>query len=274
MADPQVNSRQQLGIALSGGGMRGIAHIGLLKVFEEHQIEAQVVAGTSAGALVGAMYASGLQADEMLSFFRENELLDISRFTFMKPGLFDLDRYFPDFRKLFDEDDFSSLRKQLLVVASDILAGEMVVFTKGSIVRAILASAAFPGVFSPIDTGDRVLVDGGLFNNLPADLIRDKCRIVVGMDVNPILRVNKKDVHSTVSLLKRVSELMIRKQSLVARNFCDVYISPPELGQLDTFNQKQLDQAFEIGYKAGLEQIEFIKQLLDQKTAGFWDRLF
>lgn len=263
-----------LGLALSGGGMRGIAHIGLLQALEDHGIEADIIAGTSAGALVGSMYAAGMSAASILDFFRENELLDLSRFTFLKPGLLDLDRYVPDFEKLFPRDDFSALKRNLIVVSSDILAGEMVVINSGSVIQAILASAAFPGVFAPIDTGQQILVDGGLFNNLPADLIRDRCKVVVGMNVNPILRIEKKDVHSTVSVLRRVSELMIRRQSIEAKKFCDVFISPNELGKVDTFNQKQLEASYEIGYAAAQKEIGTIISLLDQSNPGFWKRLF
>jgi NTE family protein len=268
------SSNEHFGLALSGGGMRGIAHIGLLRMLEEHHLEPSVIAGTSAGALIGAMYASGVRTEQMLDFFRETELLDISRFSFLKPGLFDLVKYEVDFQQILGHDDFATLKKQLIVVASDILAGEMVVINSGSVIKAILASAAFPGVFTPIDYDQRMLVDGGLFNNLPADLIRDRCRVIVGMDVNPILRVSRETVHSTVSVLRRASELMIRKQSLEARKYCDVFISPPELGKLDTFNQKQLDEAFEIGYAAAQQHIEAILECLDKREPGFWKRMF
>lgn len=250
-----------LGLALSGGGVRGIAHIGLLKVLQEEGIEPQVISGASAGAIVGALYAAGMSCEDMLQFFRDTELFDLSKFTPWKPGLLDLEKFEPEFADFFPKDSFEELDKKLIVVASDILAGEMVTFTSGSLVKAVLASAAFPGIFTPLRMDDRILVDGGVFNNLPAELLRDECEVVIGMDVNPIVPVKEKEVDSTMEILQRVMVLMIRKQSLEARKYCDIFLSPSQLTEVSTFGQKQLDRAYEIGYNAARNKVEEIKKI-------------
>ncbi len=238
-----------IGLALSGGGVRGAAHIGLLKYLKEIKIEPSVIAGTSAGAIVGGFYAAGHDVDTMLTFFKENRLFDFSHFSWMKPGLLDTEGFMEDLKPYFPEDKIENLDKKLFITATEILQGTLKIFEKGSIVKAILASAAFPGIFSPIKIDHDLYVDGGTFNNFPSDIIRDKCDFLIGLNANPINEVSEDQMDGTLNILRRVYELSVRRQGAVNEKYCDVVITPGELVNYNEFNQNNVDEIFEIGYE-------------------------
>ena len=110
-----------IGLVLSGGGMRGAAHIGAIKALEEHGIFPTHIAGTSAGAIVGALYAYGYDWEDILKFFRGINILDIKKFALNKPGFIDAEKFYPGFKTYLKNDDFSFLKKQLIITATNIL---------------------------------------------------------------------------------------------------------------------------------------------------------
>ncbi|WKX76889.1 patatin-like phospholipase family protein [Zobellia laminariae] len=132
-----------IGLVLSGGGIRGVAHIGAIKALEEHGIFPTHIAGTSAGAVVGALYASGASWAEILHFFKTIPLFRTQNYARSKPYFFDTEKYYENFKKFFPVDDFSALKKPLYVTATDIIRGTLKVFHKGQVIRPVLASATF-----------------------------------------------------------------------------------------------------------------------------------
>lgn len=155
------------GLVLSGGGMRGAAHIGAIKALEEHGIVPTHIAGTSAGAVVGALYAYGHSCEDMLTFLKGINILDIKKYALNKPGLIDAEKFYPGFKTYLKHDDFGFLKKQLTITATNILNGKLEVFRTGELIRPILASAAIPGIFAPVKINDSYYVDGGTLNNFP-----------------------------------------------------------------------------------------------------------
>lgn len=255
--------KKKIGLALSGGGVRGVAHIGLLKFLEEKGVEAQVVAGTSAGAIVGGLYAAGHAAETILQVFRETEIFDFSYVTWIKPGLLDVEKFIPTLSAYFDPDDFAALEKELYIVATKILSGEQAVLHSGSVIKSILASAAFPGIFSPVSIENELFVDGGVLNNFPADIIRDKCEVLIGLNVNPIDRVTEKSVDSTLEILRRVYELAIRRQAAGNERYCDFCLTSGKLTKFGLFDQDAVDDIFEIGYQTVKDRFGELEKLLD-----------
>ena len=139
--------RINIGLVLSGGGMRGAAHIGAIKALEEHNIYPTCIAGTSAGAVIGGLYAHGYNCDEMLHFFKTIQLLDYKKYAINKPGFIDSGKYYKFFKKKFPEDSFSVLKKKLFITTTNITDGVLQVFSDGELIKPILASSAFPGLF-------------------------------------------------------------------------------------------------------------------------------
>lgn len=192
---------QRIGVALGGGGVRGVAHILVLELLDELRLRPSVISGTSIGAIVGALYASGMSGkaihDIVTEYFATDgeplrkvikkrvEMLRwvgpsmrLGRGGGLRPGNF--------LRHLLEaiaKERFEDLDIPLLVVAADFWAGEQVVFESGALLPAIRSTIAVPGVFAPVSVDGRVLVDGGLLNQVPYDLLRDRCDVTIAVDV-------------------------------------------------------------------------------------------
>jgi NTE family protein len=176
--------RARIGVALSGGGARGFAHIGTLRVLERYGIRIDVLAGTSMGAIVGALYASGMRADALHALAHSiswRDVVDVS----LAAGLIRGEKL----HALLQEHlpaRFEDLAIPLAVGCTDLEAGEHLLFTEGPLVLPVRASACFPGAFEPIEIDGRVLADGGIVNNLPVDaLAAMRADLTIASDVTP-----------------------------------------------------------------------------------------
>lgn len=239
-----------LGLVLSGGGMRGAAHIGAIKALEEHNLQPTHIAGTSAGAIVGALYAYGYSWEHILNFFKNIQILNIKNYALNKPGFIDTDKFYPNFKSYIKNDDFSFLKKQLSLTATNILDGNLVVFNKGELIKPILASAAIPGIFAPIKIGDSYYVDGGSLNNFPVELLQTTCDKIIGVYVNSFDVIEIDDLKHSYNAIERAFRLKSVHEDRVKFKDCDLIISPKELSKYGTFDKKHLNAIFNIGYAA------------------------
>lgn len=163
----------RIGLALSGGGAKGLAHIGVLKVLEEAQIPVHLLAGTSMGGIVAALYAAGLSASEIEEIARTTRLLDVLQRDRSGLGLIGQDKMADRMRKALGGDlTFDRLKLPLALVATDLETGGEVIIREGSVVEAVIASAAVPIIFPPVEWRGRLLADGGLLNQVPFDVVR------------------------------------------------------------------------------------------------------
>lgn len=166
-------ARPRIGIAMGGGFARGLAHVGILHVLEAEGIPIDFVAGTSVGAVMGAMYCSGVSVKEMIEIAHLVRFRDFARWTVSRFGFCTNDRMAPFLRKLMKCSTFEELKVPLAVTATDFVTGEGVVFRTGSLIDAIRASCAYPGMFLPIQHNGRLLIDGLLAYPVPAKPVRD-----------------------------------------------------------------------------------------------------
>ena len=247
---------KSIGLVLSGGGVRGMAHIGLIKAMREHQIEAKVVAGTSIGALVGALYANDNSVEDMLKFFKETPLFQYSFFAINKPGFIDTERYFSIFKHFFPENNFKSLKRPLFVVATDLLKGTEKVFYEGELIKPLLASAALPPVFSPVTIDDVLYADGGIMNNFPKEYVHHITDYTIGSNVSITVPLEKKDLRNSFQLTARVTSLMIHASNHEKMMECDLFIEPSELETIGVLDKKGIENAFNIGYEHGSRALE------------------
>ncbi len=239
-----------IGLVLSGGGVRGIAHIGAIKALEEYGIVVSHISGTSAGAIVGALYAHGYDFDEMMSFFKRIQFFDIKKFAINKPGFIDSEKYYDLFNEYFPLDNFSCLNKSLTVTATDILEGKLTTFRKGELIKPLIASAAYPGVFAPIKIEDSYYIDGGTLDNFPVDFLADSCDKIIGIYVNHFKKVKFSDLKHFHNILERAFKLKSIREDIIKFNKCDLVICPEGLSKYGTFDKKHLNDIFEIGYRA------------------------
>jgi NTE family protein len=179
------NHPMRIGLALSGGATRGAAHIGVLQVLEREGIHPDLITGTSAGAIVGAAYASGMTPEEISLLFHQlswSTLANISLRNHL--GLFNTSPMEEFIESNIGPRTFNDLPIPLAVVACDISTGERVILNQGSVSRAVRASSAVPGLFAPVEIEDRMLVDGGVVDNLPVALAYDMgADYVIGVDI-------------------------------------------------------------------------------------------
>ena len=245
-----------LGLVLSGGGARGIAHIGALQVFKENGIVPDILAGTSSGALVAALYAFGMEPVDILDFVKETEIFSLRKYARNKPGFVDTEKFYDRFLSSFKKDNFSILTTPILVTATNLLTGDPVVFSEGELIRPILASAAFPGVFAPVKIGDSYYVDGGVLNNFPVDLVKGRCQKIIGSYVNPFEKRDYKDFKHSLSVLERAYHIRASRDSLAKFKDCTLVISPSGLKRFNIFNLKDLDTIYQLGYESTLRALE------------------
>ncbi len=252
----------KIGLVLSGGGIRGIAHIGLIKVLEDHNIKPDIVSGASAGALVGALYAKGYSTETIIDFFHNTPLFRISFFAKNKPGLLDMEKYQTYFKEYFPEDSFESLEKQLYITATNLEDGRLDFFSSGELINPLLASAALPPVFAPVLINDKLYVDGGIMNNFPVEPLENNCDFIISSFVNPIEKVDKEDLNSTRKVLDRIYHLGNYSAAQVKFNLCQYVFRPNGIENISTLDKKQIDIAYQIGYDHALKEIDVIKNAL------------
>jgi len=217
--------RPKVGLALGGGFARGIAHIGVLRVFEENEIPIDFIAGTSVGALIGATYASGTPLDEMERQGSETRFHDFGRWTLSRMGMASNERLEHYLHKFTSVELFSEMKIPLSIVATDIITGESVHFTQGEIGPALRASCAYPGLFLPVHHEGRILVDGFLTETVPAEAAREMgADIVVGVHLEPGLLDSAP--RNTIEVISRSFSIIQTAAAQLWHTDVDVLIEP------------------------------------------------
>lgn len=258
----KINS-ESLGLVLSGGGTKGLAHAGVLKFLEENNLKPQQIAGTSAGSIVGALYAGGKSPEEILDFFKSIYFFNWKHFTFKKAGLIDSDVFKMYFDTFFQEKTIGDLKIDLHIAATDLVKGKLKIFeNETKIVDAVLASSSFPGILSPYKVEGNLYSDGGILNHFPTDVLQGRCESIIGVYVSPIQKIDEKDLNSIKAVTTRAFELLSANSNQNKFNICDWVIAPEELSAFGTFetNKAKMDKIFEIGYNAAkVSYYEFIE---------------
>lgn len=251
----------KIGLVLSGGGMRGMAHIGVIRALEDHNIVPTHIVGSSIGAIVGGLYAYGYSWNEMLSFFKAIQIFDIKKYALNKPGFIDAEKFYDVLHSYIKEDDFSVLKKKLSVTATNILNGQLTVFDSGELIKPILASAAFPGVFAPVNISNSYYVDGGVLDNFPVNQLKESCDVVIGVYVNSYDTISIDHLKHSHHVIERVFRLKTVKEDLKKFKKCDIVIYPKQLSRYGTFDKKYLDDIFNIGYDVAIKELSSKKSI-------------
>ncbi len=242
-------------MVLSGGGFRGVAHIGVIQALEEMGITPACIAGTSSGAIIGALFAAGHTSETILEFIKGINIFSIYKYARNKPGFVDTEKFYEDFSKFFPKDSFSSLQVPLFVTATNILKGELEVFGSGQLIRRILASAAFPGVFAPVKMGNQYYIDGGTLNNFPVDLVKGRCDHIIGVYVNPFRTINFEELKHSYNVLERAYQIRSANNAITKFKDCDFLIIPKGLDRYGTFSIKNMDPLVRSGYRSAMEKL-------------------
>ena len=296
-----AQERPLIGLVLSGGGARGLAHVGVIRWFEEHRVPIDLIAGTSMGGLVGGIYATGAESEEMealinsldwqlllagdtpfaqKAFRRKEDARDAP--TALEIGLRDgiklplgldaghqvglmLDRVAFPYSGL---DSFDQLPTPFACVAVDLESGDEVVFRDGRLAEALRSTMSFPGLFAPVRAGKRVMVDGGVLNNLPTDVMKEMgAEIIIAVDLG--MRASEEEpIDNVLGVLNRTLSVMMRHNTDRNAELADMLITPDVSGYGFT-DFDDADELGRIGYDATAELAEQIDQYaLDESE---WD---
>ncbi|MEL6657378.1 MAG: patatin-like phospholipase family protein [Bacteroidota bacterium] len=246
---------KNVGLVLSGGGVRGMAHLGVIKALEEKQIRVRQIAGASIGAVVGAFYAAGHSWEHTLEFFKTTPMFTWQNYTYSKPGLLDTDRFHSVFAAHLPDDNFHSLERKLFISTTDICAGKNCIFKEGRLIQPILASAAVPMVLSPVLIDGIYYADGGITDNFPLEPLEEECDYIIGSYVNPLDNIEPEELNSSMAVLDRAFKIGVVTLSERKFSDCDLLIAPPGLDQVGTFSLNRIDEVFEMGYSAAMEAL-------------------
>ncbi|MCW5910954.1 MAG: patatin-like phospholipase family protein [Cyclobacteriaceae bacterium] len=235
------------GLVLSGGGIRGIVHIGILKALEEMDITFDCVAGTSAGSIVGALYAAGHRPDQIFDLVKHLGFFKAVRPAFTWTGLLTMNGLKDVLLKNIPENDFSKLKLPLTVSATNIRNGQIHYFSSGELISAVMASSSIPAIFNPVRINGHLYVDGGILDNLPAKTIRNQCDVLVGCHCNQISP--DFDVTNMKLVLERSLLISINANAQASKHLCDVLIDPPGMDRYSSMDLSKVQEIFDYGYR-------------------------
>lgn len=249
----------KLGLALSGGGAKGFAHLGVFQFLDECSLKPDIISGTSAGAVVGALYADGHSPEEIREFFSGREFSEFAQLQIPKSGLFDMSRFKEFLKRNLRAKYIEDLPIPLVIVATDLDNGQSHEFRNGSLVEAIAASCSVPIIFSPVEIDGVHYVDGGVFRNFPVTTIREECERIIGVNVSPLMLHKYKQ--TIFHIAERSYHYMFQANTMEDRESCDILIEAKEVGLYKTFDLDNVDLISQIGYEAS---IDAFKQMMEE----------
>lgn len=275
-----MSEKPSVGVALGGGGVRGFAHVPALETIDACGIVPAAVAGTSMGALIGALYASGKSGREIRRIVEEHSLtpedglkeifakkdallgwLRAVRLSWKGTGLLRADGYVRFLIEQMDAETFADLAIPLLVVATDYYSGEPFVFDKGPLRPALMASMSIPGVFVPVEHEGRLLVDGGVSDNLPYDFLVDACDVTVAVDVAPTRDPAEEEEPGLIDATLAMFDILVDRltQARVQAHPPSVYVHPRIAG----VRVLEFEKSQDVLSQAEPAMSEFRERLLD-----------
>lgn len=258
--------KYKLGLALSGGGTKGFAHVGVIRALHDFGLKPDVVAGVSAGAIVAGFYGCGMTPAQMLEAFGQMKLSNLMAAAVPTDGLFRIDK----FRDFYDAHTpikrIEQLQVPTRIVATCLDTYSSEVFTSGPLADCVVASSSLPVVIKPARVGDRTYLDGGVLHNLPAFALRDDCELVLGVNVSPM---NTTPFKSTLAdIAYRSYRMMMTNNTRQDMALCDAVIEVDALQEASNFELKKMRQNATAGYFAAmrvLQNSDALKQLRNEQ---------
>ena len=246
--------KYKVGLSLSGGGAKGLAHIGVLQAMEDVGLKPDIIAGVSAGSIVGALYADGLSPKEILNVFEDSTLIKFLDVSSPRKGFLSANKFFTKIENTLRARTFEELKIPLVVNATNLTDGKVEYFTEGTLLDKIIASSSVPIALSPKEIDKKFYVDGGIFCNIPCSVIRDQCDTLVGVHVNPIVEMGK--MGNVLDVFERVYHLLIQANTVSQKQLCDIVIEPVEARNFGMFEISKCREIFDIGYAAAMDKFK------------------
>ncbi|MBN1196235.1 MAG: patatin-like phospholipase family protein [Candidatus Aminicenantes bacterium] len=246
--------KDEIGLALGGGAVLGAAHIGVLRALDEIGTRVQYITGTSIGAFVGALYAGGLSWKKIEPIALDLKWLDISRVRPSRFGLLSNEKLGSVIKKELGDLRFEDTKIPLAMVATDIATGEKVVLNKGEMATAVMASTCIPGLFAPVEINGRLLVDGGVVENVPLSPLPDMgAKFVIGVDLNA--RSERRRPQNIVEVLLNTFDFLLMNATRLQTRKADLLIEP-DLSAFSMVDTDQVAELIEVGYSESLTALK------------------
>jgi NTE family protein len=248
----------KVALALSGGGVRAVAHLGVVKVLREHGIEISTISGSSGGALVGSLLCDGKSSEAILEIIQTVKLWDLTQRSHGH-GLFGLQKIADMLRNNLSITDIAEAPTPFIVACTDLIDGEVHYFDRGPIVDLAIASSSLVPIFAPVSYQNQLLADGGLIDNLPAKPLQSLKLPIIGVNVNPILPYSPQTLFSTTV---RALMLMMNANVEISKPYCDIYMEIKGCERINIFDLKRVDKAFQLGVETAYRMMPTIKAML------------
>jgi NTE family protein len=250
------SKKPNTGLVLSGGAVRGFAHLGAIKALEEFKKPIDIISGTSAGALAGAFYLDGFSTHEILDIFTGKKLYELMSLSVPRSGFFRTDGLKKLMKKYLKAKNIEDLNKPMIIAATNFASGKIEYFEKGVLIDCLLASAGIPILFEVIKIDSVPYFDGGVIDNFPVEPLKNRCKNLIGVHVNPIGRYDS--VKNPFQVAERAFHLAVASEVDRKRKLFDLFIEPHELINYGMFELKKAEKIYNIGY-------ECVKNMLDKQ---------
>ena len=265
-----TTKKHKIGLALSGGGALGFAHIGALQALEEHGVKPDFISGSSMGAIIGAIYCAGYSPAKIMRIIQAEKLYKLDKLmspnlNFKQKGLSSHATLRATLKELIPHDCFDSLEIPFAVCVTNITSGtyEYYYSDKG-IIDYVVASASIPGVFDPVVIKNTTYVDGGVLNNLPAEILHQKgCNYIIGVDVLPFLPIEKKSI---LDITLWSIRLMQHSNTQNGIKYCNWLIESNAIEKYNEFEFDKYKEIYQYGYKAMTEYIHSHPEMIETIT--------
>ena len=265
-----TTKKQKIGLALSGGGALGFAHLGAIQALEEHGVKPDFISGSSMGAIIGAIYCAGYSPAKIMRIIQAEKLYKLDKLmspnlNFKQKGLSSHATLHATLKELIPHDCFDSLEIPFAVCVTNITSGTYEYYYSGKgIVEYVVASASIPGVFDPVVIKNTTYVDGGVLNNLPAEILHQKgCDYIIGVDVLPFLPVEKKSI---LDITLWSIRLMQHSNTQNGIKYCNWLIESNAIEKYNEFEFDKYKEIYQYGYKAMTEYIHSHPEMIETIT--------
>lgn len=253
----------KIGVTLSGGAVKGVAHLGVLRALRDIGVEPYVYMGTSAGAIVSVLKSEDVLDEDILQLARTSKLTQLVKFNWPKLGLLPMDKLRDRMKNMVLKEDLADLNRRVWINVTDIESGRGVYVSKGPVLDYVMASCAIPMMFQPQKIGNRFYIDGGITNNMPAKFLRGHCDFVIGSNVVSLSATSYSNLKGFLPILDRSLHISLQSRTEMNHGYCDFVFNIPSMDRYDTFAFDKVDQIYNYAYKYASSQLVDLENTLD-----------
>lgn len=270
-------TRPRVGVALSGGIAKVVAHVGILRAFDEAGVPVDAIAACSGGSIIGAFYAAGWSPEQMTDVARHLSWKKLTRVTLPRMGLLSNERMETFVTERLGDIRFEDLRIPFAVVAANLSTGKKAVFRSGRIGPPIRASCSIPQLFAPVELDGQLIADGGLVEYLPVETLDElECDLKIGINLGGIRDWHAKDPKNLFEVALRVVGFVSQRNARLSENHAD-YVIRPDLSGFGPYDLDRSEDLIRVGYEYGKRAAPDILALLDRREMpveeGEWSRM-